>query len=71
MICVEMSSVEMFSEKLEEVDRQVEELEQLIATVKKLTPLEKDCDDSSDEEEDDKKGGTVNCISCGKVRISS
>ena len=56
-------------EKLEEVDRQVEELEQLIARVKKLAPQEKDSDDSSDEEEDDKKGGTVNCISCGKVSL--
>ena len=55
-------------EKLEEVDRQVEELEQLIARVKKLVPLEKDSDDSSEEEEDEKKAGTVNCISCGKVR---
>ena len=55
-------------EKLEEVDRQVEELEQLISRVKNLAPLDKDSDDSSDEEDDDRKGGgTVNCISCGKV----
>ena len=55
-------------EKLEEVDRQVEELEQLISRVKSLAPADKDSDDSSDEEDDDRKGGTVNCISCGKVR---
>lgn len=58
-------------EKLEEVDRQVEELEQLISRVKNLAPLDKDSDDSSDEEDDDRKGGgTVNCISCGKVKSS-
>ena len=53
-------------ERLEEVDRQVEDLEQLIARVKDLAP-DKDSDDSSDEEDEDKKGGSVNCISCGKV----
>ena len=62
------SQLTVAREKLEEVDRQVEELEQLIARVKTLAPQEKDSDDSSDEEEDEKKGGTVNCISCGKVR---
>jgi len=52
-------------DKLEEVDREVEKLEQLIAKVKKIAPIEKDSDDSSDEDEE-KRGGTVPCISCGK-----
>ena len=52
-------------DKLEEVDREVEKLEQLIAKVKKISPIEKDSDDSS-EDEDEKASGMVNCISCGK-----
>jgi len=53
--------------KLEEVDREVETLEQLIAKVKSLAPIEK-VGDSSDEEDEDVKGGAglVNCVSCGK-----
>ena len=51
--------------KLEDVDREVETLEQLIAKVKTLAPIEK-VGDSSDEEDEDVKGGTVNCVSCGK-----
>lgn len=51
--------------KLEDVDREVETLEQLIAKVKTIAPIEK-VGDSSDEEDEDVKGGTVNCVSCGK-----
>ena len=51
--------------KLEEVDREVETLEQLIAKVKTIAPIEK-VGDSSDEEDEDVKGGVVNCVSCGK-----
>ena len=57
-------------DKLQEVDREVEKLEQLITKVKKISPIEKDSDDSSDDDEDEKRGGTVPCISCGKY-ISS
>jgi len=54
-------------EKLEDVDREVEQLEQLIAKSKTLAPVEDNSDDSSDDDEQDgRRGGMVNCISCGK-----
>jgi len=54
-------------EKLEEVDREVEKLEQLIAKSKSLAPVENNSEDSSDDDEqDEQRGGMVNCISCGK-----
>eukprot|EP00092_Neocalanus_flemingeri_P030192 GFUD01032771.1.p1 GENE.GFUD01032771.1~~GFUD01032771.1.p1 ORF type:complete len:695 (-),score=259.24 GFUD01032771.1:410-2494(-) len=54
-------------EKLEEVDREVEKLEQLIAKSRSLAPVENNSEDSSDDDEqDDQRGGMVNCISCGK-----
>jgi len=54
-------------EKLEEVDREVEKLEQLIAKTKNLAPVENNSEDSSDDDEqDEQRGGMVNCISCGK-----
>jgi len=54
-------------EKLEEVDREVEKLEQLISKGKSLAPVENNSEDSSDDDEqDEQRGGMVNCISCGK-----
>ena len=54
-------------DKLQEVDKEVVKLEELIAKVKTIAPIAKDSDDSSeDEDQEDKKGGTVNCVTCGK-----
>jgi len=54
-------------EKLEEVDREVEKLEQLISKSKSLAPVENNSEDSSDDDDqDEQRGGMINCISCGK-----
>jgi len=54
-------------EKLEEVDREVEKLEQLISKSKSLAPVENNSEDSSDDDDqDEQRGGVINCISCGK-----
>jgi len=52
-------------ERLEELNREVEQLETVIAKSKTLAPLENNSEDSSDDE-DEKSSGQINCITCGK-----
>jgi len=53
-------------QRLEQLDKQTEELEKVISKGKSMTIIEHKSEDSSDEDEESHRGGSINCISCGK-----
>ena len=54
-------------QRLEEVDKEAEALEEVIARGKTMTIIENKSDDSSEDEDESRGTGFINCITCGKV----
>ena len=54
-------------QRLEEVDKEAEALEEVIAKGKTMTIIENKSDDSSEDEDESRGTGFINCITCGKV----
>jgi len=53
-------------QRLEEVDKEAETLEEVIARGKTMTIIENKSDDSSEDEDESRGTGFINCITCGK-----
>jgi len=53
-------------QRLEEVDKEAEALEEVIARGKTMTIIENKSDDSSEDEDESRGTGFINCITCGK-----